>query len=99
MMERKNSKYEFIAIIKPFLPEDVRESLVTKIKKIFENAGGKIEKEDIWGKRHLAYKIKGHEEGYYIVYNIELPRGRVGDIKKELNLEMDLLRYMFSVER
>ncbi|MBU0975868.1 MAG: 30S ribosomal protein S6 [Patescibacteria group bacterium] len=96
MMKHKNSKYEFLAIIKPFLPEDVREGLVAKLKKTFENAGGKIEKEDIWGKRHLAYKIKGHEEGYYLVYDLELPAGKMDAIKKELNLEMDLLRFMFT---
>lgn len=87
-------KYEFMCIIKPFLPEDVRVKLHEHIKKNFESVGGKIVKEDIWGKRHLAYKIKGHEEGYYILFDLELPKEKVDEVSKELRLMGDLLRFV-----
>lgn len=88
-------KYEFMGILKPFLPEDVRVKLQENIKKRIGDVGGSIIDEDIWGKRHLAYKIKGHEEGYYILYNIELPKGKLDEIIRELRTENDLLRYIF----
>lgn len=87
-------KYEFMGILKPFLPEDVRVKLHKEIIGIFNAAGGKILKEDVWGKRHLAYKIKGHEEGYYILLNLELPSENIEDVNKELKMINDLLRYM-----
>lgn len=87
-------KYEFVCIIKPFLPEDVRAKLQKNIKAIFEKSGGNVLSEDIWGKRHLAYKIKGHEEGYYVLYDLELPAEKYEEINRELGLVNDLLRYM-----
>jgi ribosomal protein S6 len=80
-------KYEFMGILKPFLPEDVRVKLQENIKKRIVEAGGSVTEEDIWGKRHLAYKIKGHEEGF--------PKGKLDEIISELRTENDLLRYMF----
>ena len=88
-------KYEFMGILKPFLPEDVRVKLQEEIKKKFRDVGGEVIDEDIWGKRHLSYKIKGHEEGYYILYNVEIPKGKLDSVIKELRTESDLLRYVF----
>jgi small subunit ribosomal protein S6 len=87
-------KYEFMAIVKPFLPEDVRNKLVAKLKKLFVDNGGKVVKEDIWGKRHLAYKIDGHEEGYYVLYFVEMPKDGLSKVKEELKMTSDLLRYI-----
>ncbi|MFC1780169.1 30S ribosomal protein S6 [Patescibacteria group bacterium] len=87
-------KYEFMGIVKPFLPEDVRIQLLKSIKKLITSSDGKVEKEDLWGKRHLAYKIKGHEEGYYVLYFIELPSEKVVKVEEELRMTNDLLRYI-----
>ena len=87
-------KYEFMGIVKPFLPEDVRLRLIKNIQKAFTDCGGKVMKKDTWGKRHLAYKIDGHEEGYYILYEVELNSENVDKIKEDLRMMKDLLRYM-----
>lgn len=87
-------KYEFMVVLKPFLPEDVRIKLQKDIKGIFEKVGGKFEKEDLWGKRHLSYNIKGHEEGYYILYDLTLPAKGVEKVNNELRLIGDILRYI-----
>lgn len=95
---KKTEKYEFMGIIKPFLPEDVRIKLLDKIKGTVAQNGGKITKEDIWGKRHLAYPIKGHEEGYYFVFNVELPSKGLALVNREYRLIGDLLRYILLKE-
>lgn len=86
-------KYEFMCIIKPFLPEDVRAKLIEDIKKVVTGKKGEIEKEDIWGKRHLAYDIDGHEEGYYLLYYITVPSNEVEEIKETLRMKSDILRF------
>ena len=87
-------KYEFAGIVKPFLPEDVRDEVLKKLKSIIKKNKGTVEKEDIWGKRHLAYPINGHEEGYYIIYNLDLPQSKVETIQEEVRDLSDILRYM-----
>jgi len=91
-------KYELMVIIKPLLPEDIKSKVLKNMEEFLSKNSGKIEKTDIWGKRHLAYKIKGHEEGYYIVMNLELDASKVKDFEKYLKLQNDILRYLLIRE-
>ncbi len=95
-MKSETQKYEFMGIIKPFLPEDVRIKLLDDIKMFFTSRKGKIIDEDIWGKRHLAYKIGEHEEGYYFILKVELPKDKVKEIEGDLRMTNDLLRYIIN---
>lgn len=91
-------KYELMVIIKPLLPEDIKTGVLSKIEKFIEEGKGKVTKRDVWGKRHLAYKIKSHEEGYYMVLNFEMPESHVKDFERELKLQNDVLRYLLVRE-
>ncbi len=86
--------YELMVIIKPLLPEDIKSKVLKKIEKLVKQAGGKINETDVWGKRHLAYKIKSHEEGYYVVLDLNLDTDKVKEFEHDLKLESDVLRYL-----
>jgi len=90
--------YELMVILKPLLPEDIRSGVEKKVEKLVKNAKGKVLGEDVWGKRHLAYPIKKHEEGYYIVYKLELAQDKIKEFKFELGLINDILRSLLSKE-
>jgi small subunit ribosomal protein S6 len=49
--------YEFIAIINPTISEEEKNTLMDSLKKNIEENSAKIEKEDIWGEKKMAYKI------------------------------------------
>ena len=61
-------KYEVVFIVKP-LQEEAINSVVEKFSKLIVANGGKIDKEDRWGKKRLAYEIKDEVEGYYVLFN------------------------------
>lgn len=86
--------YEMVVILKPFLPDNVRVKTDKQIVDLVEQNKGKVEKKDIWGKKYLAYKIKGHNEGYYIVYKIKLEAKKVAEVTKQLNLYPDIMRFL-----
>ncbi|MCA9383316.1 30S ribosomal protein S6 [Candidatus Dojkabacteria bacterium] len=86
--------YEMMVILKPLLPEDIRAGVLKRINTLVKEHKGSIKSEDVWGKRHLAYPIKNHEEGYYIVYNLELESDQVQDLQRELKLISDILRFL-----
>lgn len=89
-------KYELMIILKPLLPEDIRGGLQKKLEKLITKGKGKITATDSWGKRHLAYPIKKHDEGYYIVYKVSMDPAFVQDFRKELRLTNDILRFLLS---
>ena len=87
-------KYEMMVILKPMLPEDIRSGVMQRLEKLITSHKGKVIKSDIWGKRHLAYPMKKHEEGYYIIYTMEMPAVAASELQKEIKLLPDVLRFL-----
>ena len=87
-------KYELMVVVKALLPDDVRIKSLESVKSIIADNGGAIKSTDIWGKKYLAYKIDGHNEGYYVVYEVELPPASLNEVNKSLNLQSELLRFI-----
>ena len=90
------NKYELMIILKPLLPEDIRLGIQKKIEKLVTKGKGKITATDAWGKRHLAYPIKKHDEGYYIVYKLTMDKAFAPEFQRELKLTSDILRLLLS---
>jgi len=88
------AKYELTIIINPDLEGEKRKTLVDKVKGWVEKAKGKVEKVNEWGKRPLAYLIKKHKEGFYYLFDLELKGEFTKELKKKLNLEEEIIRYL-----
>ncbi|MCY3804823.1 MAG: 30S ribosomal protein S6 [Candidatus Saccharibacteria bacterium] len=71
------------------------DEVTQKVKKLITGADGKILKEDHWGKRDLAYKIKGETQALYVFYDLELPPQAIDKLKPKFNIMDEILRYMF----
>ncbi len=50
--------YEELFIVKPDAPVEEVDAYIGQVKEIITNAGGKIEKEEKWGNRKLAYRSR-----------------------------------------
>lgn len=99
-MANKVSKYELVLVLKPLLPDDVRKAIHKGIHDLVVEQGGTVDDTDVWGKRYLAYSIQGHSEGYYILYQTTMPSSAVAEIRRQLELKQEVLRYMVvKIER
>jgi small subunit ribosomal protein S6 len=67
-----------------------------KITKIIKDGGGKIVSEDNWGKRKLAYTIKGHDHAVYVFYSVELPSESVKKVEVTLNITDEVIRFLIT---
>lgn len=92
------SKYELAVLVKPLLPEDVREKVMPAVNETIVKLGGNSKLGQDWGKKHLAYPIKGHEEGYYFFLEVDIDPINVTRLERELKLMRDLLRVMIIKE-
>lgn len=81
------TKYEMTLL----LPEEA-ESI--EINKYITSLEGKIEKEEKWGKKMLAYPIKKNTSAYYIYYILDIEENKVKELKKQLNFNEKLIRYL-----
>ena len=90
--ELKN--YEMIMALKPLLPDDLRKEIHKEFVDIIKKDKGELLDVDVWGKRYLAYKINGHNEGYYIVYDFKVLPESIAEIKRQMQLKQEILRFM-----
>lgn len=90
--------YELALVVKPLLPDDVKTKVTSELEKLVEKLEGKISVKEEWGKRHLAYPIKGHEEGYYVFFKVELSSDKTQQFQAQLRQVKDVLRFLLISE-
>jgi len=86
-------EYELTVLLHPDLEMDL-EAPLTKVRSIITNAGGEITKEDNWGKKKLAYRIRREDFGVYIYFELNLPAAAPLKISNTLNITDEVLRYL-----
>jgi small subunit ribosomal protein S6 len=81
-----------MVILDPSLEErTVAPSLDTYLNVIRE-AGGSVEKLDVWGRRRLAYEINKKAEGIYAVIDLAATPAAVAELDRQLRLNESILR-------
>ena len=86
-------EYELTVLMHPDLETEIEKSLGT-VREIVAGAGGKIIKEDIWGKKKLAYNIKKQSFAIYVYMELELPASAPLKISNTQNITDEVLRYL-----
>src|SRR5688572_18188073 len=87
------TQYELSVLYHPDLEIDL-EKATSKVEKLIADAKGKIVSVDNWGKRKLAYKIKGVEHGVYVFYTLEMPGESVQKLNDQLNITSEVIRFL-----
>jgi small subunit ribosomal protein S6 len=87
------NQYEIAILYDPDLEIDL-EKATSRVEKIFTDNAAKITKVDNWGKRKLAYTIKGHESGIYVFYTLDIAPENVRKIETILNITDEIVRFL-----
>ena len=86
--------YEHLLIARQDISAQQVDALATHLKTIVEGEGGKVEKQEYWGLRGLAYRIKKNRKGHYVLLNINAPAKAVVELERQLKINEDVLRYI-----
>lgn len=81
------SRYEFTFL----LPEETE---AKNIKELVKSLKGKIEEDEKWGKKDLAYSIKKNITAYYFHLLFNMDQKNISELKKKLNFNEKLIRYL-----
>lgn len=87
-------RYEMMFIIRP-LDEAKISSAIDRVLGYVKEIGS-ILTVDKWGKRRLAYEIKGETVGYYVVVTFESEFDKVGELDKNMYEPDEVLRHMIA---
>ena len=86
--------YEHLLIARQDISAQQVDALATHLKTIVEGEGGKVEKQEYWGLRGLAYRIKKNRKGHYVLLNINAPSKAVVELERQLKINEDVLRFL-----
>ena len=86
-------EYELSVVFHPDLEMNLDPAL-DKVKKIIEQNGGKIDKEENEGKKRLAYPINGQDFAIYYYFNLSLSAEAPAKISSVFNITDEILRYL-----
>ena len=86
--------YESVYIARPDISATQVETLTAVMTKILEENGGKVTKDEYWGLKSLAYRIKKNRKGHYSLLNIDCPAAALTEMERNMRLHEDVLRYM-----
>jgi small subunit ribosomal protein S6 len=64
--EKSLNAYEITYIINPNVTEENLTKVVERFSEYINKSGGQVVNIDNWGKRKMAFEIKGKTEGFYI---------------------------------
>ena len=90
-------KYELVCVIQPDLDETAFNGVLEKVKGWISDSGGTVDKVDVWGRRKMAYIIKKHREGQYVLLNMTMNPTATAELQRNLRYQESLLRHMLSV--
>src|SRR5271154_5387040 len=87
--------YDLIFICRPATPEEEIDKLITTLEHTAGERGGKIEKKEKWGARKMAYRVRRHREGYYVLMVLRSTQGDlVHELERRLKVSDIVIKYM-----
>lgn len=86
--------YELGLVLNTDLDGEEREAFLGELRTLLAANGATIVKEDVWGKRTLAYQIRHKKEGYYLFWQMEASGTAIQPLEYRLRLSDQVLRFL-----
>ena len=86
--------YEVMLLIDPSLDEEAHAAVVEKAGGVVTGLGGTVDSSEDWGKRRLAYEVKGLTDGAYTVMHLHARPEAVAELDRVLHITDPVVRFM-----
>lgn len=87
-------RYETIFITPVDLNDDEIQKVIERYEAIINEMKGMMLKVDKWGKRKMAYEIKKHANGFYVLIDYAGKSAIVTELERNLKIDDRVLKYM-----
>ncbi|HEY3314176.1 MAG TPA: 30S ribosomal protein S6 [Bacillota bacterium] len=87
-------KYEVMFVIRPELDEEKTTAVIEKFQNLLTAQGATVTKVEKWGKRRLAYEVKGLFEGFYVVLQFDGEAEAAAELERVLKITDEVIRHL-----
>lgn len=78
--------------------QDINSGQVENLAETFSNVisenDGNLVRQEYWGLRTLAYRIKKNRKGHYVSFNIDASAAAIAQLERSMRINEDVLRYL-----
>lgn len=86
--------YEMMLVLQPGLDEEATDALLERLTGVVTSEGGTVDNLDRWGKRRLAYELKGFTEGFYVVIDFQAEPATASELERIVKLTDGVIRHL-----
>jgi small subunit ribosomal protein S6 len=86
--------YEGMFLVDPVAHAADPDGIEKRVSGLLEKHGAKIHQFERWDDRKLAYEIKGHKRGIYLLARFEMPGPGVDGLRREARIVECILRQL-----
>ena len=86
--------YELMFIIRPDMPEEEQDKLISTVETQVGTAGGTVKHVEKMGKRRLAYIVRKFQDGIYVLLTLEGEGGMVKEVERRLRVTEPVIKFM-----
>lgn len=86
--------YEVTLIVRQDVPKADANKLTDSYAKLVGELGGKVEKNEYWGLRNLAYIINKSRKGHYSFLAIDADAAALKELERKLRLDENVVRHL-----
>lgn len=87
--------YELMMVVAPQIDEEQISATLDRVNHYVSERGGSVVRQERWGRlRRLAYPIKNHNEGSYVLTHLEMEPQDTNDLEANILLSEYVLRHL-----
>jgi small subunit ribosomal protein S6 len=86
--------YEVIFIVDPDTQEEEMTKLTTNLSGVVTDQGGTVTRNEVLGRRQLAYRIGRKNEGVYVLFEVEGTGSEIAELERRMRVNDAIMRYM-----
>ncbi len=86
--------YEHVYMARQDVTAQQVETLTEGFKTIVEGLGGAFAKQEYWGVKSLAYRIKKNRKAHFTLLNLDAPPAAITEMERQMGLSEDILRFI-----
>lgn len=87
-------EYEIVFIIRPDIDDAATNTAIERVESIITDNGGHLLERDDWGKRKLAYNIKKHSKGHYVLVHFAAKATLIAELERKLRIDDSVIRFL-----
>ncbi|HEY8194738.1 MAG TPA: 30S ribosomal protein S6 [Hyphomicrobium sp.] len=86
--------YEHTFLARQDVTQAQVEALMKEFEGVVEEGKGKVTKQEYWGLKNLAFKIKKNRKAHYAFFNIDAPPAAVTEMERRMGINADVIRFI-----